>query len=55
MDFGGISWVAIDIIAVVILAAALIWGTMQWNKAKKDPELTRAREEGTRRNYERGG
>jgi hypothetical protein len=54
-DAGGGLWFVIDVIAVVILAAAMIYGTMQWHKRRKTPVTEQRRDEATRELYHREG
>jgi hypothetical protein len=46
-DAGGGLWLIIDVIAVAILAAAMIYGTMQWHKRRKSRALEQHRDEAT--------
>lgn len=55
MDLGGILWIVIDILAVIALAGALVWGTLRWRRARREPELMRKHEQGTRENYRTRG
>jgi len=52
MDSGG-AWmfVIIDVVAVLILAAAMLYGNYLTRRAPKDPHLKRASEEATRKLY----
>jgi hypothetical protein len=50
-DWGGWMWVIIDIVAVVILGAAIIAGTIMWGKRPRDAETRRKSEEATRELY----
>lgn len=52
MESGDILWLTINVIFVVILAGAIVWGSIQWNRARKNRALTRLREEATNRNYD---
>jgi hypothetical protein len=52
-DAGGGLWLVIDVIAVAILAAALIYGTMQWHKRRKNRVTEQRRDEATRELYHR--
>ena len=49
-DAGGWLWLVIDVIFVLALAFALVYGTMQWRARRKNPQAT---EDATRRLYER--
>ena len=52
-DAGGWLWLMIDVVLVAALALGLIWGTMMWRTRRTNPTLEAAREEATRRLYER--
>jgi type VI protein secretion system component VasK len=52
---GGWLWAIIDIIGVVVLAAALIYGIVMWRHRRKDWAMRKAQNEVTRENYRRGG
>lgn len=52
-DAGGGLWLVIDVIAVAILAAALIYGTMQWNRRRKSRIAEQHRDQATRELYHR--
>lgn len=47
-DIGGPLWALIDIIAVAILAAALVYGTMAWRR-RRNRALEEVRDEATRK------
>jgi protein-S-isoprenylcysteine O-methyltransferase Ste14 len=53
-DAGGWLWLVIDVIGVVVLGAAIAYGIWQWRSRSRNPSLERAREEATKRLYERG-
>jgi flagellar biosynthesis/type III secretory pathway M-ring protein FliF/YscJ len=53
-DAGGWMWLVIDVIFVLALAFALIYGTMQWRARRRNPLQKQATEDATRRLYERG-
>ena len=53
-DAGGWLWLAIDVIYVLALALALVYGTMQWRARRRNPAQQQATEDATRRLYERG-
>ena len=47
-DAGGWLWLIIDVIAVAIFAAAMIYGTMQWRRRRRNRALEQHRDEATR-------
>jgi len=49
-DYGGWMWFLIDVIAVAILAAAIIYGSMHWRK-RRSRALNQARDDATDRLY----
>jgi len=51
-DAGGWMWLLIDVAFVAILAAALIYGIVQWRKRPKSPAARQQRDEATRRLYD---
>lgn len=55
MDFeaGGWLWLIIDVIGIAILAAAMIWGTMQWRRRRRSRATEQRRNEATRELYRR--
>jgi flagellar biosynthesis/type III secretory pathway M-ring protein FliF/YscJ len=53
-DASGWMWLVIDVIFVLALAFALIYGTMQWRARRRNPLQSQATEDATRRLYERG-
>jgi len=53
-DAGGWLWLVIDVIFVLALAFALVYGTMQWRARRRNPVQKQATEDATRRLYERG-
>ncbi|WP_155888688.1 hypothetical protein [Inquilinus limosus] len=55
MDIGGWLWLVVDVLLVVVLAAGLIYGTMQWRYRRRSREVERASQEAVRRNYREGG
>ena len=55
MEGGGLLWLVLDVLGVVILAAALIYGMAMWRRRPKSPEADSARDEAVRENYRRGG
>jgi hypothetical protein len=50
MDFAGLNWVVIDIVAVAVLAIVLLW-VMLRNKSKQEEGLDRT-EQATRKLYQ---
>ena len=50
-DWGGWMWVIIDIVAVLILAAAMIYGGYMWRRRPQDSESLRKSDEATRELY----
>jgi hypothetical protein len=44
-------WLMIDVVLVAILGIALAYGIMQWRKRSRNPAVTRASENATRRMY----
>ena len=53
-DLGGWLYLVMDVVLVALLAAGLIYGTMQWHKRSRSPAIERASEAATRRLYEQG-
>jgi hypothetical protein len=51
----GALWAIIDIIGVVILAGALIYGTIVWRRRRRDRTMRAAQDEVVRDNYRHGG
>lgn len=52
-DAGGGLWFVIDVVAVMILAAALIYGTMKWRRRRRARGLEQHRDQATRELYRR--
>jgi hypothetical protein len=52
-DHGGWLWLLIDVVAVAILAAAIIYGTTHWRKRRRSRMLNQARDDATDRLYDR--
>jgi hypothetical protein len=50
-DQSGWMWLLLNVIAVAILGAAIIYGTMQWRKRRKSRGLQQARDNATDRLY----
>jgi hypothetical protein len=55
MDLGGWLWMILDVVAVVLLAGALIYGTVLWRRRRGDAATRHAQDESTREVYRRGG
>jgi hypothetical protein len=51
-DAGGGLWLLINVVAVAILAAAMIYGTMQWHKRRRSRGLEQQRNQATRELYQ---
>jgi hypothetical protein len=47
-DIGGPLWALIDVIAVAVLAAALVYGMMAWRR-RRNRALEEVRDEATRK------
>lgn len=52
-ETGGWLWIVIDVLGILILAGALIYGTMMWRHRRKDPAMKQAQEKVTREHYRR--
>jgi hypothetical protein len=52
-DAGGWLWLAIDVGFVLILAAALLYGTMMWRNRRRDRATEQRRDEATNKLYDR--
>lgn len=46
-SLGGPLWLVIDVVAVLILAGALIYGTRMYRKRRKDPAAKAAQDRAT--------
>jgi hypothetical protein len=44
-------WLVIDVILVVALAAAILWGTHQWRQRRRGPADRQAEDEAVKRVY----
>jgi hypothetical protein len=53
-DYGGWMWFLIDVVLVVILAAALIYGIGMWRKRYRNSATQQVRDEATDRLYHKG-
>lgn len=51
MEAGGWLWLIIDVFAVVVLGAALVYATMQWRHRRKSRTDREAQDETVRENY----
>ena len=51
MDWGGWMWFVIDVIAVLILGAAMSYGAIMWRGRPRDPETRRKSDQATRDLY----
>ena len=47
-DAGGSLWLFIDVLLVVVLAGALIYGMVMWRRWKNHPRAAAAREQKTK-------
>jgi heme exporter protein D len=47
-NYSGWLWAAVDVLFVIILAVALIYGTLQWRRFRPRPEQARQRDQATR-------
>ena len=47
-DAGGSLWLFIDVLLVVVLAGALIYGMMMWRRWKQHPRAAAARDQKTK-------
>jgi len=54
MEGSGWLWLFIDVVLVAILGLGLAYGVMMWRRRPRDPGLEQARDDATRRLYERG-
>ena len=52
-DFGGWMWLIIDLAAILVLGAALVYGTRKWATRRRDPATLKAQEDATRELYRR--
>jgi hypothetical protein len=51
MDVGGWLWFVIDVIAVLILGGAMLYGARMWRQRPRDAYTERASDEKTRELY----
>jgi hypothetical protein len=54
-DPRGWLWALIDIVGVMALTGALVYGTILWRQRRKDPQSRAKREAAVRENYRRDG
>ena len=52
-DLGGILWMVIDVLFVVVLAAALVYAIYQWHRRPRDSATREASDEAVRKEYHR--
>jgi hypothetical protein len=45
-------WAMIDVVLLVILGAAMVYGAIMWSRARKDPAIREAQDRGTERVYQ---
>jgi uncharacterized iron-regulated membrane protein len=50
-SIGGYMWLIIDVILVVALAAAILWGTHQWRQRRRGARAERRSDEAVKRVY----
>jgi hypothetical protein len=50
-DAGGWLWFVFDVIFVIILGGALMYGTFMWRRRSRNPAVNRIRDEATKENY----
>ena len=50
-SIGGYMWLIIDVILVVVLAAAILWGTHQWRQRRRGQRADRQSDEAVKRVY----
>ena len=53
MEGGGYWWVLIDVIAVVVLGAAIFYGFTRWRARRRSLSTDRATEQAVKREYTR--
>lgn len=54
-ELGGVFWFIVDVVLVAILAAAIVYGTMQWRNRRRSPAQDNATERAVRDHYEKPG
>ncbi|MGF7159553.1 flagellar basal body-associated protein FliL [Rhodoligotrophos appendicifer] len=50
-EAGGLQWLIIDVIAVVVLAGAMIYGIMMWRRKNQTPAQKARTDEIVKKNY----
>ena len=55
MEGGGWLFLVMDVLGALVLAAALIYGTVMWRHRRKDRVTRQAQSEAVRDNYRHGG
>lgn len=50
-EIGGWLWLAIDVVMVLILGGALIYGTTKWRQWKKHPTKVKERDRAVKEAY----
>lgn len=53
-DAGGVLWLVINVLFVLTLGGALVYGTLMWRKYKKHPSKTVERDRATREAFASG-
>ncbi len=51
MDYGGTLWLIIDVLFVAVLAGAIIYGTHEWRKRRRDRAARQADKQAVDRVY----
>ena len=54
-DASGWLWFVIDVIFVIILGGALIYGTFMWRRLSRNPTVNRTRDEVTKEDLRHPG
>jgi hypothetical protein len=54
MEGGGWLWLIIDVLGVLILAGALVYGTIMWRNRRKDRATQQKRDQAVREIYRQG-
>ena len=55
MDQGGMLWLVINVMLVVVLAGAIAYGIGIWRKRRRDPAMERVRDNATKDLYKSNG
>lgn len=53
-DFSGWLWFVVDVVMVVALGAAIVYGAWRWRRARHGPQAERTRDEATKNVYRKG-